>query len=73
MSMVRIKSKIYFLETIIEKILETNLPCEITQYWKSYVSIFNSFMLVFTKFSFWQEEWALSYHSLKFTDFLDTS
>ena len=32
-----------------------------------------SFLLVLTKLSFWQGDWALSYHSMEFTHFLDIS
>ena len=32
-----------------------------------------SFLLVLTKFSFWQEDWALGYHSMKFRLFPDIS
>ena len=31
---------------------------------------FQSFLLVLTKFSFWQENWALGYHSMKGVGFL---
>ena len=31
------------------------------------------FVLVLTKFSFWKEDWALDYNSMKLRDFPDTS
>ena len=33
----------------------------------------SSFVLVLTKFSFWQEDWALGYNSTKFKDLPDKS
>ena len=33
----------------------------------------NSFSLVLTKFSFWQEDWALRYNSMKIWDLLNIS
>ena len=32
--------------------------------------LFQSILLVLTKFSFWQENWALAYHSMKGVGFL---
>ena len=34
---------------------------------------FKSFLLVSTKISFWQEDWALGYDSMKFRHFSDIS
>ena len=34
---------------------------------------FGSFLLVLTKFSFWEEDWALGYNSMKIWDFPDIS
>ena len=34
---------------------------------------FKSFLQVLTKFSFWPEDWALGYHSMKFRHFPDIS
>ena len=33
--------------------------------------LFNSLLLALTKFSFWQEDWALGYYSTKVSDFPD--
>ena len=30
------------------------------------IKFFKSFLLVLTKFAFWQEDWALGYYSMKF-------
>ena len=35
--------------------------------------LFKSFLLVSTKISFWQEDWALGYDSMKFRHFSDIS
>ena len=32
-----------------------------------------SFLLVLTKYSFWQADWALGYHSMKFRHFFNVS
>ena len=55
-------------ERTIHKIFETTLAYE-----KSLISDFNSFSLVLTKFSLWQENWALGYHSMGFRHFPDIS
>ena len=34
---------------------------------------FSSFLLVTTKLLFWEENWALAYNSIKFSDFPDLS
>ena len=34
---------------------------------------FNSFILVLTKLLFWQGDWAVGYHSMKFSQFPDIS
>ena len=37
------------------------------------LGFFKRFLLVLTKFSFWQGDWALGYHSMKFRHFPDIS
>ena len=37
---------------------------------KFYFAFFKIFLLVLTQFSFWQEDLALSYHSMKFLTFI---
>ena len=34
---------------------------------------FSSFLLALTKILFWEDDWALGYHSMKFRDFPDVS
>ena len=48
-----------FPETIIHKIFETNsnFPCK--------ASVFQEFLLVLKKNSFWQEDWTLAYHCMR--------
>ena len=52
------------LSTIIDKILETNSSrlCEIGHY----KFIFFNVLLLLKKFSFWEDDWALVYNSIKF-------
>ena len=47
-----------FFSTITHKIFETNS------------NFFKGFLLVSTKPSFWQEDWELGYHAMKFRQFL---
>ena len=56
------------LSTIIHKIFETKSSFHMKQCTTEKVQFlfFKSFLLVSTKFSFWQENWALGYHSMKF-------
>ena len=42
---------------------------QITHYGESLIFIFNSFLLVLTKFSFWQGDWAICYHFMEFWEF----
>ena len=42
-------------------------------YLESSICIFQEFFLILTKFSFWEEDWALGYDSIKFWDFPDIS
>ena len=59
----------------IHRIFETNSSFDVNQRTTGKVQIlsFKVFLLVITKFSFWQEDWALVYHSMKFWDFPDIS
>ena len=61
--------------TIIHKIFETNssFHAKLHSMGKFYFLLFKSILLVLTKFSFWQKDWALGYHSMKFRDFPDLS
>ena len=40
---------------------------------KSLISIFQEFLLILTKLSFWEGGWALGYHSMKFGQFAHIS
>ena len=44
-----------------------------TQYEKILIAIFGTFLLVLTKFLFWQGDMALGYHSMDFRHFPNTS
>ena len=57
------------------KIFETNSSFHVKRRTtgKVYFLFFKSFLLVLTKFSFWQEDWALGYHSMKCRHFPDIS
>ena len=54
---------IFVYLSITHKIFETNSSFHFL--------FFKSFLLVLTKLSFWQGEWALGYHSMKFRQFPD--
>ena len=56
------------ISTTIQKILETNSSFYTTQRTTGKVEFlfFSSFKLILTKFSFWQEDQALGYNSMKF-------
>ena len=56
------------MATIIHKIFETNSRFHVKKrdMEKVFFVFFRSFLLVLTKFSFWQEDWALAYHSMTF-------
>ena len=64
-----------FPETIIHKISETNSDFLMTQRTTGKVKFlfFKSFYTVLPKLIFWQAEWALGYHSVKFRHFPDIS
>ena len=53
--------------TILAKIYETNFSVSVKQRTTGKVQFqfLNSFLLVLTKFSFWEKDWALSYNSMK--------
>ena len=53
--------------TILAKIYETNVTVSVKYCTKVKVQFqfLNSFLLVLTKFSFWEENWALGYNSMK--------
>ena len=61
-----VRSKNLFLETIVEKIFETNFSFHVKQPMESSISIFKNILLVLIKFLFWKEDWALGYNSMKF-------
>ena len=47
--------------------LRLNLAfCQIAHYGESSLSVLQGFLLVSTKFLFWQEDWTLGYYSMKF-------
>ena len=56
------------LVTAIHKIFETNSSFHVKQRTTGKVQFlfFSSFLLVLTKFSFWEEDWALDYNSMTF-------
>ena len=40
---------------------------QVAHYRKSLISVFQEFLLVLTKFLFWQEHWALGYYFFDFS------
>ena len=65
---------LYQIATTIHKIFETNSSFHVKQRTTGKLQLlFSSFLLVLTKFSFWEEDWALGYNSMKFWDFPDIS
>ena len=65
----------YGKATTIPKIFETKSSFHVKQRSTRKVQFlfFSSFLLVLTKYSFWEEDWALGYNSMKFGDFSDIS
>ena len=63
-----LKAKKLFSETMINKIFKTNSGFHVKQcsMGKVQFAFFRCFWLVLTKFSFWEEDWALGYNSMKF-------
>ena len=72
---VQVRSKILFPETIFAKIYEINLSVSVKQLSAGKVQLqyLNIFLLVLTKFSFWDEDRALGYNSMKILDLLNIS
>ena len=68
-------SNFYRLTTILVKIYETNFSVSVKERTTGKVQFqsLNSFLLVLTKFSFWEEDWALGYNSVKIWDLLNIS
>ena len=60
---------------IMDKIFEINSSFHVKYRTTGKVQIlfFNSLLLLLTKFSFWEEWWALGYNSMKVWDFPDIS
>ena len=44
----------------------TLVSCEILHHGNSLISVFQELFVSINKISFWQEDWALGYHSMKF-------
>ena len=66
----------FFIASVtILKILETNSSFYVKQGTTEKVQFlfFSSYLLILTKFSFWNENRALGYNSIKFQNFLDVS
>ena len=61
--------------TITHKISETNSKFHVKKRATGKVSFLfcKNFLLVLTKLSFWQEDWALGYHSINFRHFPNIS
>ena len=55
--------------SIIRKIFEANFISNSALREKFNFCFFKSFLLVLTKFLFWQGDWALGYHSMKVRHF----
>ena len=65
------ENKIQGISDKIDRIFETKSTCHVKQRTtgKFKFPFFTSFLLVLTKFSFWEEDWALGYNSMKFWNF----
>ena len=68
MGLRRVRSKKLLPETIMDKIFETNSSFHVKQRTTEKIQFLfsRSFLLVLSKISFWEEDWALGYNSLKF-------
>ena len=55
-----------FPETIVHKTFETNSSFHMKQQ-KVLFLFFKGFLVVLAKYSFWQGDWALGYHSMGFS------
>ena len=64
-----------FNATTIHRIFKTNSSFHVKQGTTGKVQFlfFSSFLIVLTKFSFWEEDWALGYNSMELCDFPDIS
>ena len=73
--MVLLKLTVSNTTTILAKIYERNCSVSVKKYTMGKVQsqFLNSFSLVLTKFSFWEEDWALGYNSVKTWDLLNIS
>ena len=65
--------KINFPEKITHKISETNFSFHVKQRTTIKFLFFKRILLVLTKLSFWQRDWALDNCSIKFRQFPDIS
>ena len=67
--------RIYDRTTILAKIYETNFRVSVK--WRTTGKVefqfLNSFLLVLTKFPFWEEDWTPSYNSMNILDLLNIS
>ena len=65
--MEHVKSKKLFLETTVDKIFEISSTFHVKYRTtgKFQFLFFGSFLLLLTKFLFWEEGWALVYNSIK--------
>ena len=69
------KSRVASGPTVINRVFKTNSSFHVKQHSAGKVKflLFKGFLLVQTKFSFWQGEWALGYRSMEFSNFPDIS
>ena len=74
-SLLHHKSAVYVIPTTMSKIFETSASFLVKQGTTGKVQFLfsRSFLLVPTKFSFWEQDWALAYNFMKFWDFSDIS
>ena len=75
MGLGRVRSKILFPETILAGIYETNFSASVKMFTTGKVQFqfLNSVLLALAKFSFWEEDWALGYNSMKIWELLNIS
>ena len=63
------KSRIFWLQTFTKYFRPALVFMWNSALREKFDLFFRSFLLILTKFLFWQEDWALGYHSMKFWDF----
>ena len=63
----------YNISTVMDTVFQTNFKFHVKQHTtrKAEFLSLGNVLLLLTKFSFWKEDWAIGYNSIKFRDFLN--